>query len=237
MAAIVQAVSMGVARRAALMTVRDNVIGDPLAHPFIKDKVFANETHRQPLLTGATGVLDDATLDVPDLIEAVMLHPGAGFFTANAAGAIHDNFLVFMVLHHFHGFRQLVAEGIRRDLQRVFEMAHLIFIVVAHIDKHGIRIVKHRVDFRRLEILPHIGGVKRGIVDAVGDDTIANFQAQHPERLTIVLHGDIETQPRQRRIEAIEKLTQSLNVALRHADLRVDPFPGQIDAAKDLQLG
>ncbi|STV77656.1 Uncharacterised protein [Klebsiella pneumoniae subsp. rhinoscleromatis] len=48
-----------------------------------------------------------------------------------------------------------------------------------------------------------------------------DFQAQHPERLTIVLHGDIETQPRQRRIEAIEKLTQSLNVALRHADLRV----------------
>ncbi len=84
MAAIVQAVSMGVARRAALMTVRDNVIGDPLAHPLIKDKVFTNEAH-QPLLAGATGVLDDATLDVPDLIEAVMLHPGAGFFTANAA--------------------------------------------------------------------------------------------------------------------------------------------------------
>lgn len=52
---------MGVARRAALMTVRDNVIGDPLAHPLIKDKVFANEAHRQPLLAGATGVLDDAT--------------------------------------------------------------------------------------------------------------------------------------------------------------------------------
>ncbi|SPX54141.1 Uncharacterised protein [Klebsiella pneumoniae] len=143
-----------------------------------------------------------------------------------------------MVLHHFHGFRQLVAEGIRRDLQRVFEMAHLIFIVVAHIDKHGIRIVKHRVDFRRLEILPHIGGVKRGIVDAVGDDTNRELSGAAPRKdLPSFLHGDIETQPRQRRIEAIEKLTQSLNVALRHADLRVDPFPGQIDAAKDLQLG
>ena len=177
MAAIVQAVSMGVARRAALMTVRDNVIGDPLAHPLIKDKVFTNEAHRQPLLAGATGVLDDATLDVPDLIEAVMLHPGAGFFTANAAGAIHDNFLVFMVLHHFHGFRQLVAEGIRRDLQRVFEMAHLIFIVVAHIDKHGIRIVKHRVDLSRLEIVSDVGGVEGGIVDAVGNDAVTHFQA------------------------------------------------------------
>ena len=46
MATIVQAVGMGVARHAALMTVRDNVIGDPLAHPLIKDKVFANEAHR-----------------------------------------------------------------------------------------------------------------------------------------------------------------------------------------------
>ena len=74
-------------------------------------------------------------------------------------------------------------------------------------------------------------------VDAVGNDAVTHFQAQYPERFTVVLESDIETQPRQRRIEAIEKLTQGFNVALRHADLRVDPFPGQIDAAKDFQLG
>ena len=173
---------------------------------------------------------------MPDLIETVMLHPGAGFFTANTAGAIHNNFLVFVVLHHFHGFRQLVAEGIRRDLQCVFEMTHLIFIVVTHIDKYRIRIVKHGIDVRRLEIIPNIGGIERGIVDAIGDNTVTHFQAQHPERFPIVLKGDIETQPRQRRIEAIQKLTQRFNIAFRHADLRVDPFPGQINTTKDLQL-
>ena len=84
---------------------------------------------------------------MPHLVKAVVLHPGAGFFAADPAGAVHDNFFVLMLLHHLNGFWQLLTKSICRDLKGVFEMAHFIFVVVTHIDKHGFRIVQHGIHF------------------------------------------------------------------------------------------
>ena len=85
-----------------------------------------------------------------DLSEPIVLHPRAGFFAADTAGAVHHDIFIFMFLHHLNGLRQLVAKRIRRDLQRVLEMADLIFVMVTHINKDRIRVVQHRVDFRSL---------------------------------------------------------------------------------------
>ncbi len=172
---------------------------------------------------------------MPDFIEALMLHVCAGFFAADPPGAVHDNFLVLMLLHHLNRFRQLLAEGVCRDFKRVFKMAHFIFVVVTHIDKHGVGIVEHGVNVGRFQVLTHIAGVKRRVVNAVGHNAFAHFQAQHPERFAVIVEGNVQAQAVQRRVKGVQEVTQGLDVAFRHADLRIDTFVRQIDAAKDVQ--
>ena len=96
------------------------------------------------------GVFNNAAFDMPDFIESAMFHPGTGLFATNTTGAVHHDFFIFMRLHHLNRFRQLLTEGISRNFERVFKMPHFVFIVVAHVDKQRIWIVKHGVHFRRL---------------------------------------------------------------------------------------
>ncbi|CCJ92130.1 hypothetical protein BN132_4058 [Cronobacter turicensis 564] len=217
------------------MAMRDHVIRDTLAHTLVEHEVFTDEAHRQPLFARFTRILNDAAFDMPDLLETVMPHKCARFFTADAAGAVHDDFLVSVLFHHLDGFRQLFAKRIRRDLQRVLEMAHFIFIVVTHIDKYRVGIVKHGVDFRRLEIVAHVAGVKGRIVNAVRHDAVTHFHAQHPERFPVVIQRNVQTHAIERRMKGVQRGAKRLDMTFRHADLRVDAFMSKINTAKDIQ--
>ncbi|MNT68525.1 hypothetical protein D3C72_2067660 [compost metagenome] len=94
------------------MTIGDHIVRNSLAHTLVKHKVFANKLQRQPLFFCLTRILDNAAFHVIDVLEAVMQHIGTGFFTADAAGAVHDNIFVFIVLQHLNRHRQLVAESV-----------------------------------------------------------------------------------------------------------------------------
>ncbi len=219
------------------MAMGDHIVRNTLSHPLIKDEVLTDKAYRQPLLTRATGILNDPALDMPDLVEAFVFHVRAGFFTADPPGAVHDNFLVLMLLHHLNRFWQLLTESIRRDFECVFKVAHFIFVVVTHIDKHGVGIVKHGVHIGRFQVFAHIAGVKRRIVNAVGHNAFTHFQAQHPEGFTVIIERHVQAQAIQRRIEGVKKFPQGVDFALRHADLGVNAFMGQINTAKDVQGG
>ncbi len=181
MATVIFAVGMAIAGRAALMAMRDNLIRDSFAHSLIKYKVFADKANGKPLRARATGVLNDATLNMPDFIETVVFHPGAGFLTTNTAGTVHHYLFICMFPQHFNRFWQLFTKRIRRDFQSIFEMADFILIVVAHINKDRVRIVQHRIHICRLQIIADITGVKSRIVNTVSNDTVANFHTQHPK--------------------------------------------------------
>lgn len=105
MATIIFTVCMIVAKCAALMAMRNNFVRDTLAHPLVKNKIFANKTHRQALFSRLTSVFNNTAFNMLDFIESVMLHPGTGFFTTNTSRAIHHDFFIFMRLHHLYGFR------------------------------------------------------------------------------------------------------------------------------------
>ena len=175
------------------MAMCDNIFRDPFAHTLIKDKVFTDKTYRKPLFTRLAGILNNTALNVPDFAKSIVFHPGAGFLTADPTRAVHHDFFIFMRLHHFNSFRQLVAERVCRYLQRILEMTHLIFIVVAHINEYRFRIVQHGVYFCSLEIIPHVAGVKVWIVNTIRHDTFADFHTQYPERFTVIIQRNIQT--------------------------------------------
>ena len=97
-----------------------------------------------------------------------------------------------MFLHHLNRLGQLLAKGIGRDFHRVLEMPHFVFIVVTHINEHGIRIVQHRIHFRSLEIFTDIRRVKLGIVDTVRHDAFTHLHAQHPEGFPVIVQGNVQ---------------------------------------------
>ena len=177
MAAIIFTISVAVACGSALMTMRDNIFRNPFAHALIKNEIFADETYRKPLFTRLAGIFNNTPLNVPDFAKSVVLHPGAGLLTADPARAVHNDLFIFMLLHHFNRFRQLVTERVCRDLQRILEVPHFIFIVVAHINEYRVRIVQHGVHFCRFQVITHIAGVKVRIINPIRHNAFANFHA------------------------------------------------------------
>ncbi len=57
------------------------------------------------ILTNLFCIIDNTALQVKYMIETVMQHVGARLLATDATRAIHDNVLVFMLLHHFNRHR------------------------------------------------------------------------------------------------------------------------------------
>ena len=103
MAAIIQAVGMRIAGRSALVALTDNIIADAFPEPVVEYKVLTPEFVGQMLLLHCIGVVNNSTFEMENIFEAIVQHPGTGFFTADATRAIHDNVLIFLFLKHTNG--------------------------------------------------------------------------------------------------------------------------------------
>ena len=88
MAGIVCAVRMPVTSRAALMTVADDFIADTLAHAFIEYEIFPAEFIFQSFRFYLSRVINDPSMKLVNITEAMIFEIGARFFTADAACAI-----------------------------------------------------------------------------------------------------------------------------------------------------
>ncbi|MNZ73245.1 hypothetical protein D3C78_916540 [compost metagenome] len=114
-------------------------------------------------------------------------------------------------------------------------MSHFVFIVIAHIDKDGVRVVQHGVHFCCFKIFAHVAGIKRRIVNSVSHDTFTHFHTQYPERFAIIIERDVKAHVVQCRIKTVEKIAESTDFAFWHADLRVDALMSEINTPKYIQ--
>lgn len=105
MAAVIFAICMAVAGGSTLMAMRNNIFRDPFAHPLVKNKVFTHEAHRKSLFSRLAGIFNNTAFNVPDFTKSIVFHPGTGLLTTYAARAVHNDFFIFMLLHHFNRFR------------------------------------------------------------------------------------------------------------------------------------
>ncbi len=135
-AAIIFTVGMAVARRAALVAMRDNLIRYTFAHPLVKNKNF--------LPIKRTGKPCSRALRaysiIPPSICQTLLNPlcfirALAFSQRMPPVQYMTIFFIFMCLHHLDCFWQLLTEGICRNFERVFKVPHFILIVVTHVDK------------------------------------------------------------------------------------------------------
>ena len=100
--AVIGAIGMVVARHAALMALRNNILGNPLTKTGIKHKVLTFKQNRKPLFPCLAGIFNDAALQVKNVFEPLLLKVGTCFFAANATSAIHNYGLVTHFRKHVY---------------------------------------------------------------------------------------------------------------------------------------
>src|SRR5436190_16653996 len=103
MAATVDTVDMCICRLPALMASSNNILCDPLSQPVIEHKIFSNEFIWQTFLLYFLRIIYNSSFKMEYVFKSIMQHKGACLFTTDTTGAIHDNILIFFILHHIHG--------------------------------------------------------------------------------------------------------------------------------------
>src|SRR5579859_6422820 len=134
MACFIPAIGMGIGRAPALMATGDDLRADALPEPVVEYKVLALEFVLQPLVLYRICIMNDPALQVIYMLEPLMKQVGAGLLAPDASRTVHDDILVFVVLHHIRRHGELFPESIGGDLYGILKMAYFIFVVVAHVD-------------------------------------------------------------------------------------------------------
>ena len=80
---------MRIARLAALMAICDNIIRNSLAQSFIKNEIDADKFIFQTLRFCLSGILNNAAVELKNVLKTLVFEPRACFFAANATRAVH----------------------------------------------------------------------------------------------------------------------------------------------------
>src|SRR5689334_3698985 len=101
MTGIIYTVHMGIGWLAALMAMSNDLFGDTFAQSLIKNKILPVKFYTQIFFFGLVHIIDDTTLEMKDIFKSFVQHISRSFFTTDTAGAIHNDVLVLVLLHHF----------------------------------------------------------------------------------------------------------------------------------------
>lgn len=168
------AVGMHIEGLATLVTVCDDIIRDTFYHPLIENEVFTDEFVFQPFLPDLSGIFYDSAFQLIYMGKAVVLEPCAGLLAAYTPGAVHHDMLVAVGLQHVSHHGQLFAEAVCIRQDGPLEMAHLAFVVVAHIHYYRIGAACNLVEIFGIQVDAGIGGVERAVIQAISYDLVAD---------------------------------------------------------------
>ena len=122
------------------------------------------------------GVINNSAVELIDVVEALVLEPGRGFFAANATGTVEKDFAVLLSSQQARHLLQFFAEGVHIREEGPFEVADFAFVMVAHVHYQGSGFFHGGVEFGRVEVASYLGGIKSRVVDSVGYDFGTDFE-------------------------------------------------------------
>ena len=102
MTGIIYTIHVCVSRFAALMTMSNDLIGDPFTQPLIKDKILSVKLIGQSPLLYLVSIVNNAALQMKNILKSFVKHEGRSFFATDATGAVHDDIFVSFVTHHIN---------------------------------------------------------------------------------------------------------------------------------------
>ena len=160
---------------------------------------------------------------------------GAGFFAADAAGAVHDDVGVFLRRQQVFHQRQCFPEGFHIGADGVFKIANFAFVVVAHVHHDGVGRIGQAVEFSCAQVFAPFGDIERSVVQTISHDLVAHFDFEFKKRFPVVVYRNIEPDAFQKR-DGVEVFFERFKLFGRHRNLPVDAFFGNINAPHDSEL-
>ncbi len=230
MASVIRAIHMPVGGCSALVALCDDLTGNTLTEALVEDKVHTLKLIGQPFLFRLVCVFDDPSVELVHLFESAVLHIRARFFAANAACAIHDDGFVFLRFQHFGHQGQRLPESRHIGAQGPFKMPHFAFVVVAHIDHNGIRVIGQFIKFPGRQVFSPFCHIKTRVVQTIGHDFPAHLDRELVKRSPVVLHGNIEPDTVHLRY-AVDPLSKLIQLVRRQRNLSIDPLVRHINTA------
>src|SRR5690554_1561308 len=158
-------VHMGITRISTLMAMGNNIIGDPLPAPMVKNKIFAQKFVLQLLILHLSGIFYNAPFQLVYLFKSLMLIIGAGLFASDTPGTVHHQFFILLMVGQvpFDNI-QGIPKSIHIRGYGILKMPDFAFIMVAHIHQYRIRIFQQRIKSFGVYVDPLVSNIKSSIV-------------------------------------------------------------------------
>ena len=160
-----------------------------------------------------------------------MLEVGAGFLAPDAPGTVEHDVLVLAVGEQILDFADLVAEGLGGGQDRATEVADLAFVVVSHVDHHGVGLLGEGVEFLGGYVLSAVGHIEPVIVQSVGDNLVPDLDDELEETLVVAFDGDVEPDALEP-VDGLQAVPEVVETLGRDAQLGVDPLSAHVNPAQ-----
>src|SRR5690606_23953789 len=128
----------------ALTALRDDIVGNTFTESVIEHKVLSDEFAWQSLLLHLTGVFDNSTFQLINILKSFVFEIRAGFLTTDSACTVHQQVFIFFVFGELlFNDRERFAERVHIRSDRIYEMADFTLIVIPHVDDDRVIFLKH----------------------------------------------------------------------------------------------
>ena len=170
-------------------------------------------------------ILQDASLQLIDLLKAFLLHERARLLAPDAAGAKHHDRLLLQLWGELPHRRRKLAKVVHADWQGVFEGAEPHLVVVAGVEeREGAALVEPLLEFHRRELRRRVIAGPHAF-DTESDDLAFDFDEKSAERL-VVAHALLGIEVGQQRVAA-EMADELLDTFARPGQNEVDALGTQ----------
>ena len=129
-AGFVGTIYMYIRRLPTLVAVGNHIVRNMFSQALVKDKVFALKPIGELGLLDLACIVDDASVQLVDILKAMMLEVGRGLFAANSPRAIEEYRLVFVSLEHLENLGQFFSERLGLRQKGAFKMPNFRFVVL-----------------------------------------------------------------------------------------------------------
>ena len=158
-AGLIGAVAVPVPRASALVAVGNNVVAHALAKALVKNKIHPHEGVVEVLVGNLAHVVDDAAVQLIDVLKAVVLEVGRGFFAADSARAIKQYGRILFAAKLLKHLGKFLFKGVGFRQKRSLKMPDLGLIMVPHVYYYGGLFFREFVPLSGTEVPADVGYV------------------------------------------------------------------------------
>src|SRR5688572_28368859 len=131
----------------------NDIVRNSFSKALIEYKVFSDKLILKSVFLYLPCILDDSTIKLEYILEPLMPHPRARFFTTYSSCAIHQKILVFVLFHQVFHQLEFLAKGIYIGTYRVLQMSYLAFVMISHIYYYRVLIIGEIVELLCVNVL------------------------------------------------------------------------------------